>query len=317
MNIASYHHAARKAAIRAQWASAFLSFVLLMQIPGAIVRVLQLRHVGSDFGSGAIWLWLTWLWIASMIRTWLAFARPRRARLAAMKNRELYRAPKSALAEIRADITQFASTLLAPSAKRMGLELWIARNCTLSPSVFYFRGCSCVCIPLGFVSLYRSNRSVARAMLAHEIGHIAQRDTDLWARVQVIGGTLYDSLIKLLKINIWAGIFSSVWSWVRVLVEAPAALQMVSVALVINLFIGGLIIGIYLLLFVWAKDVLRSARHQSEYLADMAAAVCVGRQSCCEALLSCIDIEEPTFEHPSPVQRVTLVLETAAHSTAP
>jgi Zn-dependent protease with chaperone function len=61
-----------------------------------------------------------------------------------------------------------------------------------SPAVARYKGKSHLLIPLGFIGLLRHNETVALAMLAHEMSHVLQEDTQLgslivaWPRAYII-----------------------------------------------------------------------------------------------------------------------------------
>ncbi len=96
----------------------------------------------------------------------------------------------TSVARIETAITDLVSPL-GLSTER--LSYWLLPSaCDAIPSVSGTKdpGEANLVLPLGFLAVLRSNPDGARAMLAHELAHVAHRDTHLWSLSNAVAGPI-------------------------------------------------------------------------------------------------------------------------------
>lgn len=98
-------------------------------------------------------------------------------------------------------ISRDVGALIAPVAARMNLDLsrltlYIGRKMfTAIPSIVESGERLHLIMPLGFLKVIRKNPDIARAMLAHELGHADQQDTKLWSLANIYWSVATRTLI--------------------------------------------------------------------------------------------------------------------------
>ena len=144
----------------------------------------------------------------------------------------------------------------------MGLQrpiyLWRAVHTRVAtPSLFERRDGAHIIIPGGFIVVARTEPEQARAMLAHEMAHIAQNDIHLWRLCSDLGPGFYSAM----RFTTIAGLLLGG-------VLALSALSLVGFAMLAFATLGNLW---WLRFYAKASREIFEARHMSEMLADFGA----------------------------------------------
>lgn len=139
---------------------------------------------------------------------------------------------------------------------RQSLRFWLDRDdFGVGASVIEFRKMSHVVVSVGFLNVLSNSPLTARAVIAHELAHVGQRDTKLWMRT-----------LAFSRVSAGAAILALVLSIPDVVTGT------------------GPIPGEVLLINWGLYRGVRRARWNSEYLADLGAASVVGRDAVYSAL---------------------------------
>jgi hypothetical protein len=177
------------------------------------------------------------------------------------------------------------STMKIPAlllATQRDVTTWVAKHSSgVFPSVWEDGSAVHLVFPIGFLKVYRRDRDIAVAMIAHEVGHIIQKDTELWFFAEVAGG------------------------WARAAMLALSLLQVVAAILagVPLLLCTALLLAVSQLRY--ASDV-SDARLASERLADVAAVLIADAASYREALSSYLT-DTDTGSHEPKLLRISRV----------
>ena len=170
------------------------------------------------------------------------------------------------------------------------IEIRIDRvNTSISPSTIDIGGVTYISLPLGYFKLEKSRPCAADAMIAHELGHAAQKDTNLW---------LYSSLFTR---YLSKGLF---------LVLVCRAMYFSATALLFgdkgDLFTQlPHIAWLTPLLFILIWETVRHLRTRSEEMADVAAMIYSSTGGIKEAiLLTAGSSNEPLSIHPPSAVRL-------------
>lgn len=155
------------------------------------------------------------------------------------------------------------SCILADLCGRMGLSesikvMLARRRYDISPSALETAEGLCIIIPLGFVKYVTQKPAEAAAILAHELGHIAQRDTKLWI--------LAESFFVAMK-RVFLPV--SVGTYALVIIALMFAVNYMSEQEIREALLRPLIPCIAIPAFMYS---IRQLRRQSESLADLAGA---------------------------------------------
>jgi hypothetical protein len=155
------------------------------------------------------------------------------------------------------------------------------RNYDVGPSVIEHEDVTFLVIPLGFFKLLEVDREAARAILAHELAHVCQGDTNLWLLSESYLTAIRKFLMPLailtsfISLALCFGALSSI-SYYADSYEV-AAIRRASLAGIIQSF------GQPVLLLAFTYSV-RKLRRRSEELADMAGVVFAGPSPLLRAL---------------------------------
>ena len=195
-------------------------------------------------------------------------------------------------------------------AKEMQIEtdritIWFDNVYDVTPSCTTRWGRVHLICPLGFINLFTSDFTSARAMLAHELGHVLQRDSSLW---RVVGAARYcvAVLISLRAFEILIFIFGVLF------LAAPShnrygdswILSVVAYALLIAIQVG-------------ACKLITYSRKRSELGADIVAANVVTPLAVIDALKKHFPDPPKEFwfkSHPTISERVTNIEICSAQS---
>jgi hypothetical protein len=113
-------------------------------------------------------------------------------------------------------IAREVGALLEPVAARMSFDLsmvnlYIGRRMfTATPSIVESGGRLHLIMPLGFLKVLRESPEVARAMLAHEIGHADQQDTKLWPLANIYWSVTMKTFMPLIGAILLVQLISTV-----------------------------------------------------------------------------------------------------------
>lgn len=167
------------------------------------------------------------------------------------------------------------------------IHFWVNfRSYHFSPSIVEHKNKINLFLPLAFFKILNKYPREARAMLAHELAHVSQKDTKLW----LFASGYVRSIEILLPVNIGiflTSIFIIVHNYTELIVDLEYnTLGSMFLSIVYHLqaltdLSGGIIVaGVpqsipVLLLFLFFRHV-RKMRHRSEYLADLASSIFVG-----------------------------------------
>ena len=154
---------------------------------------------------------------------------------------------------------------LSRCAEVLGVDLerlvvWSNRSQHVAPSIVEVKGVPQLLIPMGFLALLARDRVSADAMLAHELGHVVQRDSRLWIQTWLVSRLLLRVLIPLDVLLIIVRLFA--------MAADPAAADLILVDVVASLVLLSIVLSI-------VRFALAS-RSKSELAADVAAAGCYG-----------------------------------------
>lgn len=128
---------------------------------------------------------------------------------------------------------------------------------SVGASVLTSRGITYIVLPLGFLKLFGGEPAQAKAILAHELAHVAQRDSRLWLLVKA-----YTQTIRKISIPVaWA---TGIIGLLVAIGTETATLQSL-----VQVFSRPAILWA----FMYSA---RTLRHRSERSADLAAAAVVG-----------------------------------------
>lgn len=249
--------------------------LVFLPIPIAALFFLVAPAIFPDDLGGRLGLGASFLMLASAIGILIAVLRvsrrPTRRLLKAIeKGQAREECPREA--DLDQAISQHAG-LLGVARPRV---FFLRTALFASPYVAAIDKKDALVIPAGFLGLWRSRPAEARAILAHEIAHIAQRDLSSWGLVgaanRVIGFLL---VLKTLE-------------YIAAVISAEAA--------------GGGIAFLMGLLFFWR---LRRTRAASECTADLAAAAVVSPDAIRSAISLFRTARLSVFgEHPSRKERL-------------
>jgi hypothetical protein len=303
INLLWYHRAVERAERRAGRAGWFCVCIIAMHIYSFVAFVEELVSNIQDANriEVAASIGLALLWLGGVCRIALRYFHLNRQRQLQIDEGNTYRAPVDAIIGIRDDVRKFSELLFLPKYA-VDFEIWICRSGGLSPSVFELGRNVCLCLPLGFIALFRKNRTCARAILAHELSHVAQGDAILWRLSYIIDIPLY----RLSSVLLWSGIAVGVLHFLRAISmwSFPGGLPVV----VLPIAAFGILIKLMLLILISRmKRTLLSARHASEMLADLGSALCIGLEGCCCAIMEIADNVESTLMHPAQGERVRIL----------
>lgn len=185
-----------------------------------------------------------------------------------------------------APISRELTSLVDKLAADIGVaapEIHLARRDKHSmPSVAEDSGGSVLVLPMGFLTLFRQDPAGAQAVLAHEIGHIKERDTWIFHERRAFSTLflfLFAPALTLLTLISTAS-------------QSPVTLSMVPA--VATFWTG-----------VKSRRGLRSARLESELRADRYGCVYADGHALVRVLQQhLVQTEIATDNHPSPVERV-------------
>jgi hypothetical protein len=186
-----------------------------------------------------------------------------------IRSRRLVPAPES----VRLRVATAVATLSTTLGLNVPVDILIAtRSRSIFPSVWERNGRASIVLPLGFLKVQRRNPSMTFAMLAHEFGHIHQRDTDLWFFSETSG------------------------RWARVSMAASCATQVVSAFALGMPFSSATALAIAVGQ-LWHMAQVGNARLTSERLADLAAVLFADGESYLAALDAYLDdVNDPEHE---------------------
>lgn len=191
------------------------------------------------------------------------------------------------------------STRMGLNNRRFDLQISTGNN-GFGPSIVELdpsgHGTILLVIPLGWLKFNRAVPLAAEAMIAHELGHVLNRDSQRWLQALA-----YRRAVRVL-------LAASVWSGVSLLVFSIAETgQDVRWFDPVTLCIGLIYqIGFYPLIVYSHLRFIRKARRYSEETADCCAAVYVSADAIRSALQFCKTNSNctNTHDHPPPTWRL-------------
>lgn len=133
------------------------------------------------------------------------------------------------------------------------IVVWSNRSMHVAPSIVQARGHPQMLLPMGFLFLLSRDRPAAEVMLAHELGHVVQRDSQLWMDAWVASRLVLRMIVPLEALRVIVSIASAQLAWGA----AVASFVPLGVALSIAAF-------------------ALASRAKSELAADVAAVGCCG-----------------------------------------
>ena len=189
-------------------------------------------------------------------------------------------------------------TAMGIDRQRVIPRLASSRNCT--PGVIQSRQRIHLLLPLGFLLLSDSDPECAKAMLAHEFGHVVQADTRLWRTAEAFTGAFRRIILPFLLFELAVTLLVSPFQLgnrpelnLPSLAQHAATLAMAASYMLLNLLIS----------WTTCCFVLK-ARRNSEKLADMAGLIYGGEDAM-------VRVNEGAL-HPPPRERLYWVKEHVA-----
>ncbi|MFM9961878.1 MAG: M48 family metalloprotease [Planctomycetaceae bacterium] len=179
------------------------------------------------------------------------------------------------LQEIVSAFTTFANAIDLPLPP---VDVWInIKAYHPAPSIVALPGKVQLLVPLGFLKVLRSNNNAAKAIVAHEFGHLAQEDSRLWrlstaysvAAMRVLFPM--SSVLALISVCMTPLVYNG-WSSIPWITQVGLHVAQ------------SLLPPIALLAFFYS---IRQLRQRSEKLADMLSVALVGKQPLSDALRIC------------------------------
>lgn len=162
------------------------------------------------------------------------------------------------------------------------INFWINyRSYDFSPSIVEYKGKVHLILPLAFFKICSAHQQEAKAILAHELAHISQKDSNLWllasAYVRSIMEILFPTNIGIMLTSLAVN-FQITNEYTQESLSESVILFLVIAA---GTAIAGSIVTLPMYLFLRH---IRRMRHRSEYLADLAATIFASREHLCKAL---------------------------------
>lgn len=291
-----YHAAVIRAARRARNARWFFRWIALTQVI-ALLSLAQCtsesmkRSVplsGIDLLLATLGLFVSLYWVAMLLRIVSSSWQARTVGRELIRSGRLYRPPPAAVAEISQISRAFARHLAPPGSPPPDIECWVLRSLSLVPSIVHGAGSTKLCLPLGFMRLFRTTPVHAKAMLAHEVSHLVQKDAQLWQLSRVAALPLYRLLMLVMVTNCALSLVFAIVALFRFATQpelfghafAPGMEIVVAFPFTLAITI------VYGMLFRHFSQRILFSRYASEFLADVGAALCMGLREHCE----CIEI---------------------------
>lgn len=140
-------------------------------------------------------------------------------------------------------------------------DLWYVRSNNISPSVVEIHGRAQVLVPRGLVRLSSTDPEQVRAMFAHELGHVMQRDTGTWVYSDIFCRAVYVLAVLTIMAYTSDSVITQYKPWDEATAKLVDSMLHTSTSLVLGTI--GIVGGLY-------RYIVKQRRH-SEELADTAA----------------------------------------------
>jgi hypothetical protein len=175
---------------------------------------------------------------------------------------------------------------------RVPIELWYSRTNEILPRTYASDLCSAdVILPRGFFPLLKREPRSAEVLIAHELGHILQEDSEIWLKIDVVGSVIEKLGLPFLTLALALAI-------TNILLSGESSANAVSASSMNTIRM----IATYLIAVLGVLRSLKGSRFESEYLADCLASFLVDEASVIEILKKYAKGYSPA--HPSAEQRV-------------
>ncbi|MDP9080461.1 MAG: M48 family metalloprotease [Bacteroidota bacterium] len=157
-------------------------------------------------------------------------------------------------------------------------------------------GCADILIPTNFIVYFETNRDEGVAVLAHELGHVLQKDTDIYVKTEAYFEVVRKIFLPLTILNGLGHL--ALFFWVHSLDDHP----------ILELFLLSLLAfdGLVINYLYTGFDKLRETHRNSEKLADAAAVIYANGFDLINVLNAFDNIEAtPSAIHPNKEERIS------------
>ena len=169
-------------------------------------------------------------------------------------------------------------------------------------------------LPKNLLALSVKNKGHAKALIAHEFGHILQKDADLWLTSYTFSQNYLGFHLLLSLLSIAGAAVSIVLNFEDIVHSAlPSTIEAIGIAGTALLLFMLFLVGNYPLLNIWRIQYrVTSFRRKSERLADYASVIYNSADDLLECFESYFEKKNTSLVHPKVADRERSVLNALA-----